>query len=183
MRSLILLFHLSTLLFYLMPNTASSQVDALTLSEVILNPTFEHIAVHVAITGDENRNSTLEIEYKPTGSSIYQMGALTMRAFPEMHVDGSDLDMNFHAGSAMYLMPNTKYDLRLTIDDPDGGSQVINTNATTRKFPTQEDSDDIIYVVPGTSGGDGSMANPYQGLQTAVSVATAGNIIEVADGT
>jgi len=168
--------------FLLGPTFAISQ-NNISSTSLKINPTFEHIAVHLDITGDTNNNSTLAIEYRPKGSITYLPSTLTLRARPDMNVDGSDLNMNFHAGSAMHLMPNTAYELRITLSDADGGGEVIETETATKKFPTEEQSDNILYVVPGNGGGDGSVGNPYQGIQTAANVAVAGNIIEVADGT
>jgi hypothetical protein len=157
-------------------------VDELTFDNVIFSPTFEHIAIHVNIEGDDNKNSTLDIEYRLTGTSDYYPGAITMRASPEMIVDGSALGMNFHAGSVMHLQPNSSYDIKLTIIDADGGSQVIEETISTKKFPSYYNSNQIKYVVPGNGGGDGSISNPYQGLQTAADNVQSGDILEVGDG-
>ncbi|MFT6333858.1 MAG: hypothetical protein ACI86M_001566 [Saprospiraceae bacterium] len=159
-----------------------SVVDGLTLGNIIYTSTFEHIAIHTNIEGDDNKNSTITIEYRLTGTEDYLLGAIAMRASPEMIVGESALGMNFHAGSAMHLLPNSSYDLRLTIADADGGSQVIEETVSTKKFPSANDSEQIKYVVPGNGEGDGSIANPYKGLQTAADNLQPGDILEVGDG-
>lgn len=158
-------------------------VEELTLTNIIYTPTYEHIAVHANIEGDDNTNSTFEIEYRLTGEQAYKSGAISMRATPGMIVNGSSLDMNFHAGSVMHLLPNSSYDLRITIVDVDGGSQVIEHTLMTKKFPTKSDAENVKYVIPGNGGGDGSISNPFKGLQTAVDNVIPGCILEVADGT
>ncbi len=164
-------------------DASNSGVDDLTVSEVIWTPTFEHMGVHLNLTGDDNMNSTMTIEYRLTGTDLYLPGAITMRATPESIVNGSPLNMNFHAGSAMHLMPNSSYDFRITVTDPDGGSQIIEDTKSTKKYPTYVKTGTTKYVIPGTSGGDGSVSNPYQGLQNAVDNLSPGDILEVADGT
>lgn len=160
----------------------TSLPDDLTISSLILNPTFENIAIHLDIEGDGNSNSTVEIEYRVSGSSMYLPGAMTMRGHPEMTVDGGPLDLNFHAGSAMHLMPNTSYDIQITVTDPDGGSQVITQTVVTKEFPNEGSNPAIKYVVPGNGGGDGTISNPYQGLQAAADNAMPGDVFQVADG-
>jgi len=162
--------------------TPPAQVLPLILENVKLTPTFEHIAAHISILGDDNHNSTVSIEYRLTGASDYLAGSLTMRAFPEMIVDGQALGLNFHAGSAMHLQPNSTYDIKITITDPDGGSQVVEQTLTTREFPSEQGATQVKYVIPGNGGGDGTQSNPYQGLQTAADNATPGMLFEVGDG-
>ena len=158
------------------------EVNEMTFVNVIYNPTFEHIAFHTNIEGDDNKNSTVTVEYRLTGTLDYLPGAITMRASPEMIVNGSALGMNFHAGSLMHLLPNSSYDIRLTLDDTDGGSHILEDTISTKKFPSVDDFNQIKYVEPGNGGGDGSIANPYLGLQTAADNAQAGDLFEVGDG-
>ncbi len=154
----------------------------ITSSNLLIRPTFEHIALHLNISGDDNRNSTLEIEYKLTSASTYLPGAPTMRAHPTMLVDGVGLNRNFHAGSAMFLQPGQAYNIRLTLTDPDGGGTVINRTVSTKAIPMPAANGQVRYVIPGTSGGTGTANNPFQGLQTAMDAAVPGDIFEVGAG-
>jgi len=167
----------------LIENGGGAMVNELTVGELILNATFEHISAHLNITGDDNHNSTFVFEYKLTGTDTYSLSAHSMRAFPEMTVDGSSLNENFHAATAMFLNPNSSYDLRVTTSDPDGGGTIIEIPYSTRKMPTKPQNGNTVYVVPGSGGGNGTMGNPYQGVQDAVNSAAPGDIIEVANGT
>jgi len=166
----------------LVEDPSSPSVEEVTLGGVIINPTFENIAVHVNIEGDDNKNSTLSIEYKLSGTNTYLPGAITMRSSPEMMVNGSALDMNFHAGSIMHLLPNASYDIKITLTDEDGGSQVVEQTVMTKLFPMPNQNGQVKYVVPGNGGGDGTINNPYQGLQFAADNVVPGEILEVADG-
>lgn len=160
-----------------------SAVNEVTVKDLILNATYEHISAHLNIEGDDNHNSTFSFEYRLAGTNTYSPSAHCMRAFPTMVVDGAMLNENFHAGSSMFLHPNSSYDLRITISDPDGGGTVIDTTYSTKKIDAEPIAGNTIYVIPGSGGGDGSQGNPYQGIQAAANVAIAGDIIEVADGT
>jgi len=162
------------------PNSAS--ISEVTLGSVVINPTFENIAVHVDIEGDDNKNSTMTIEYRLSGTDTYLPGAMTMRSSSDMMVDGSPLGMNFHAGSAMHLLPNASYDIRVTLTDEDGGTEVVEQTVQTKEFPKPKPEGQVIYVIPGNGGGDGTIGNPYQGLQYAADNAMPGDILEVADG-
>jgi len=152
-------------------------------SDVDYNATFEHIGVHVSIVGDNNLNSTLQIDYKLQGTMSWESGATTMRAHPQLKIDGSNLNLNFHAGSVLFLMPNSEYNIRLTLSDPDGGSIVITNTVKTRAKPSIPANGQTIYVIPGNGGGNGTQANPYQGAQDAADNAQPGHIIELANGT
>ncbi len=166
----------------LVEDGSGTMMDELIAGELILNSTFEHISAHLDISGDDNHNSTLVFEYKLTGTSTYSPAAQNMRAFPEMIVDGGPLNENFHAGSAMFLQPNTNYDLRVTVLDVDGGDTIIDTTYSTQKMATQAETGNTIYVVPGNGGGNGTSGNPYLGIQDAANAASPGDIIEAENG-
>lgn len=162
-------------------SSASESPDVTDIS-IRFSPTFEHIAIHADIVGDSDLDSELSIRYRMLGASEYFDGAVTMRAHPELIIDGSALEMNFHAGSAMHLLPYTDYEVEVTLTDPDGGSMVVTEVVSTKAFPSPSSAGVIRYVVPGNGGGDGSQGNPYLGLQAAADAAVPGDIFTVADG-
>ncbi|MEM9547750.1 MAG: hypothetical protein AAGA77_17340 [Bacteroidota bacterium] len=159
-----------------------AMVNELTAGNLILNATFEHTSAHLNISGDDNHNSTFVLEYRLVGTTAFLPAAQSMRAFPQMIVDGTQLNENFHAATAMFLQPNSSYDLRITIDDPEGGGIVIDTSLTTKAIPVKSNSGNTLFVVPGNGGGTGSSADPFLGIQDAVDAAQPGDVIEVADG-
>jgi len=177
MKSLLTTF---SLFFFLVLSYAQ---NAVTKGTPRLEATYEHISVFLNISGDDNLNSTYTIEYRPQGTTIYLMGAKTLRTDPLVSIDGEVVGRNFHAGSAMFLQPNTTYELRLTLTDPDGGSDVDLITWQTKAEPTPAANGITLYVAPGNGGGNGTIGNPYLGLQTAADNAAAGNIFIVADGT
>ncbi len=173
---------LSTCILVLTSAQLVFAANPVAVDNLLINATFEHISVHLNILGDDNHNSSLQIDYKLTSASTYLEGAPTIRATPGMIVDGNALNLNFHAGSAMFLVPGQTYSIRLTLTDPDGGGTVINRTVTTRAMPSVAVNGQIKYVVPGSVGGNGSMANPFQGIQNAINTAAPGDIFEMAAG-
>ena len=135
--------------------------NAVTPGNIRVDPTFEHIGILYNISGDTNLNSSLQIEFREQGNGTYRNGAITMRSHPDLVIDGSTYNANHHAGSAMFLQPNTTYQIRLTLSDPNGGGTTTTISATTRAYPTE--SNNYRYVAPGNEGGSGTSANRYLG--------------------
>ncbi|MDF1695834.1 MAG: right-handed parallel beta-helix repeat-containing protein [Saprospiraceae bacterium] len=166
----------------LIENQGGGAVNELTIVGLKLNPTFEHISAHLDILGDDNRNSTFLFEYRLTGTSAYQIAAQSSRAHPSYVVDGAPLNENFHASSAMFLNPNASYDLRITVTDPDGGGNIFEETISTLKMPSTPQNANTVYVIPGSGGGSGTMADPYLGIQAAMNNVAPGDVVEVGDG-
>ena len=145
--------------------------------------TFNHIGVVWSISGDDNHNSSLNLEFRKSGQTAWQSGAPGMRAYPTLIVDGSPLGLNYWAASAMFLEPGQAYDLRLTLSDPDGGGAVQTLSATTRTMLKPDPAGRQLYVAPGSGGGSGSQADPFKGLQAAADAAQPGDTFHVAAGT
>jgi len=154
--------------------------NAVTPGNIRIDPTFEHIGILYNISGDANLNGSLQIEFREQGAGAYRKGAVTMRSHPGLVIDGDGYNANHHAGSAMFLQPNTTYQIRLTLSDPNGGGTTTTVSATTRSYPTE--SNNFRYVAPGNGGGNGTSANPYLGLQTAADNATPGTTFVVRPG-
>jgi hypothetical protein len=156
-------------------------------SYITVNSTFENISIHLDLTSlgqtDSDLDSTFVIEYKEAVSlGPYLPSAPVARCHTGYTIDGSATTYNFWAGSCMHLNPDTEYEVKTTYYDPDEGSAVIDIfSASTQAYPTTPTTQK--YCIPGTSGGDGSSGNPWQGLQTAVDNASAGDNIECANGT
>ncbi len=146
--------------------------NAIVVEQVLLTPSFEHVSCHVNISGDENLNSTMEIQFKTVSSINYNSGAHTMRAHPDLLIDNGVVGTNFHAGSAMFLQANTTYEIMLLIEDPDGGSTTINEVVKTKKYPR----------LPLISPTMVSISDGADAIQSAIDLASAGDLILVDDG-
>jgi hypothetical protein len=157
--------------------------DVVVAGSVRVDGTFEHLGVVWWIVGDDDLDSTFELEFRLLGETPWRPGAPAVRAYPTLVVNGSALGLNYWAASALFLQPDQTYELRLTLSDPDGGSEMRVLEAATRRpLPLVWTGRDR-YVVPGSSGGNGSAANPFQGLQTAADAALPGDVLHVAAGT
>ncbi len=157
--------------------------DAIAPGGIRADATFEHIGVLWSISGDDDHDSAMTLEFRKLGESAWHPGAPAMRAYPTIIVDGSPLGLNYWAASAMFLQPEQTYELRLTLTDPDGGGAVQTTTAATRSPIRPDPAGRQLYVVPGTGGGTGSAGNPFKGLQTAADAAQPGDIFHLAAGT
>ena len=89
------------------------------------------------------------------------------------------------AGSALLLEPDTAYELRLTLADPDERTKARISrllSARTRAEPRAIATGRERHVVPGTGGGKGTAADPFRGLAAASKAATPGDMFSLAPG-
>jgi hypothetical protein len=131
--------------------------------------TIYSIGVEWDISGDTNHNASAQTEYRPAGQNTWKL------ALPLVRVDYNGANML--AGSVMFLQPNTSYDLRLTITDPDGGGGTQTVTLATRRVPVVPASGRIFHAVPGSGGGDGSAGNPFRGVAAAQAVVAPGDTV------
>jgi len=162
---------------------AAAPGDEIAPGTVRVDATYDNIGVVWSVSGDNNLNSAMQLDFRRAGTSVWLPGALSVRAYPTLVVNGSPLGLNYWGASAMFLEPGTTYDLRLTITDPDGGGSTQTVSGTTRTMATPDGSGRQLYVAPGSGGGAGTAANPIRGLQAAADVARAGDTFNVTAGT
>ena len=156
--------------------------DAIVPGALRIDPTFEHVGVRWTVSGDADLDSTMTLEFRESGTTGWMPGAPAVRAYPTITVNGSPLGLNYWAASAMFLDHGKTYELRVTITDPDGGSETRTTTAVLPRgqvpSPTR-----TIYVAPGDGTGTGTIENPIHGLQTAADMAQPGDTFIVTAGT
>lgn len=155
---------LSWLLAFVPLASAASPVTPGQLSSA---STTQSIGIEWALSGDANHDAACTVEYRVSGSTTWQP------AMPLIRVD-STLG-NTLAGSILFLNPDTRYEVRLVLNDPDGGSDTRLLNVATAPVPAAPTPTRTLHVVPGSGGGDGSTANPYQGFETAWAQAQPGD--------
>ncbi len=185
-RSLLSFVFISLSLFFI--NYASFAETAVPTSAIIprsirTDATYDHIGVVWNVSGDTDLDSSLTLELREQGTTPWQAGAIAMRAYPTIYVQDGPLGLDYWAASALFLQSGVTYELRLTLSDPDGGGQTQTVTATTRTWPQLASSGRTLFVSPGSGGGDGSVGNPFLGLQTAANAAQAGDTFHVAAGT
>ncbi|MCB0028894.1 MAG: hypothetical protein KDE28_13355, partial [Anaerolineales bacterium] len=144
---------------------------------------YDHIGVVWEISGDDNLNSQMTLEFRPQGSGAWQPAALAMRAYPSLSVNGAPLNLNYWGASALFLEQGVTYDLRLTLTDPDGGGATQVVTGELRAEMVADPAGRQLYVSPGNGGGSGSQGDPFLGLQFAADQAQPGDTFHILPGT
>ncbi len=114
-------------------------------------PTINHLGFRWYIDGDSNRNASVAVAYRRKGDAAWQEAQPMLRVQSE--VVNRDFQPwrcgNLFAGSVMFLEPSTKYEVRFTMADPDGGApQPKIVPATTRAEPARYEGERHVAVLP-----------------------------------
>jgi hypothetical protein len=144
-------------------------------------PTLMALGFAWPITGDADRDCTVTVEYTVSGGTTWTRAMDLFRpesrsfGWPDPANQGQPKAYsvgNLLAGSIIDLTPDTTYDVRFTLHDPDGGdaTQTL-TNIRTRKVPVASTSGRAITVTTSAE------------LQAAADNAQAGDIITIKAGT
>jgi hypothetical protein len=131
------------------------------------------------IAGDSNYNAQAQVEYRLQGTTAWQVGLPLLRVRPETTSTedppggyGLPNPTEQFAGSIFGLTPDTPYEVRITISDPDGGGSVQTVTSRTRAVPV---------AVPASPRAVG--VTTKQQLTTALANAQPGDVITLAPGT
>ena len=125
-------------------------------------PTLKAIGVEWRINGDINRNASVAVDYRVTGSKAWRPALPLVRSQGEKVGNLTPPRANFHpdpnnytnpnmfAGSVLGLEPGTTYEIRLTMSDPDGvqGTAVQTVTAKTRSEPMPATDGNVYHVYP-----------------------------------
>lgn len=113
-------------------------------------PTIENLAIEWKIGGDDNLNGTVDVQYREKSSSAWKNG-MPLRRVPAGENAGFKWD-NKHSGSIFDLQPDTEYEIKLSLRDPDGGQAEETIVARTRPVPGVPVNARIIEIEPGEYG-------------------------------
>jgi parallel beta helix pectate lyase-like protein len=156
------------------PRTVTAQSNGAAAGAIRAYSTISSIGVEWDVAGDADHDATATVAYRLVGSAAWRT------ALPLVRVDYNG--SNMLAGSILFLSSNASYEIRLTLNDPDGGTAVQTVTVTTRPVPAMPVGGRSFHVVPGTGGGDGSFANPFRGVPAAETTAQPGDIFFVHAG-
>lgn len=132
-------------------------------------PTVTNLGVQIVYTDDDNRNAMATLQYRKAGDASWRDAMNPLRVLPETVV-GRAVPANF-AGSVLDLAPDTAYELRVTIQDPDGPvNQSYLLNARTRAVPGLPQTPRYLNV------------STVAGLQAALSASQPGDVITLQPG-
>jgi hypothetical protein len=122
---------------------------------VIEPPTTGALGVEWRIQGDDNRNASVAVAWRRTGEAAWRDGLPLLRLQAEAVQQGASFHYvapNMFAGSVFDLEPNTSYDVRLRLTDPDAaaGSPPVERTVTarTRPVPKPATGGAVYHVYP-----------------------------------
>ncbi len=174
-------FAVTRLFFFLIPCLCLSllltalHAHAVTSGSFRSYSTLHSIGMEWDIGDDADHDSVCAVAYKKSTDSGWRP------AQPLFRVDYEGSDMM--AGSVFFLEPGTSYDVQLVLSDPDGGNFNQNFSIQTKQVPQKNSGGRIFYVVPGSGGGSGTKADPFQGIIAAQAAAAPGDIFMLTAGT
>jgi len=132
-------------------------------------PTVTTLGVRWLVQDDDNRDASCLVQYRRVGETTWFEALPLFYVDPDGIASGRVVDQML-AGSIFDLDPNTTYELRLTLDDPDGGGEQRTVTQTTRRVPQAPADATVVQATPGD-------------LQGTVNAAAPGTIIEISAGT
>ena len=121
-----------------LPRRSSQAMNAAKAGQFVVEPpTLICLGFEWAIAGDENRNATVKVSYRPAGQSAWKDALPLLRMGGEKIFRAPYTVPEGFAGSILDLAPATEYEVRLTMSDPDGvtGQAVQNVKVRTRGEP------------------------------------------------
>ena len=90
---------------------------------VVDPPTLINLGFEWLVQGDDNRNSSVAVTYRKAGESSWRDALPLLRLQGERIYAESRVDVvapNMFAGSVLDLSPDTRYEVRFVMSDPDG---------------------------------------------------------------
>jgi hypothetical protein len=170
------------------PVGAQGRIDAVAPGRVVAEPATEtSLAVRWPIVGDRNLNAAVAVAYRKAGTEAWAEGYPLFRTFNDrVSKDNAVADGHLFAGSIVDLEPATEYEVRLTLEDPDGGSAVEALRLRTAAVPVLPPTMHRRHVAPSPgrgSDGSGTSADPFRGLPVALKKAQPGDVLVLAPGT
>jgi hypothetical protein len=168
----------------LFPSVSRGQA-ATTPGQLESYSTIYSLGVEWHLQGDDDHDASCTVSYRQQGETAWHnaMDLFRVDYTPPDPVGSMTEHFNGLSGSVLFLDPDTTYELLLNLVDPDGGSESRQTTISTRALPQKPSGSSIFHVVPGSGGGDGSEANPFQGIEFAQDHASPGALLNLHTGT
>ena len=121
---------------------------------IVEPPTLTNLGFEWSIQGDDNRNATVKVAYRAVGTTEWQAALPLLRMGDERVIRMTEY-LNYtvphgFAGSILDVAPNTEYECRFTMNDPDGveGDSVQIRTVKTRAEPKAAEGGRILHVYP-----------------------------------
>ncbi len=155
--------------------TPGPHSDAIQAGRFLIDPpTLENLGFRWFVTGDSNRNARVDVAYRREGDGQWREALPLLRVHHE--IVNQDYEPyrvgNLFAGSVLFLEPATRYEVRFTMTDPDGGAP-----AEPKIVSVATAGEPIAF-----EGGKTFHVNSAEGLREAYRVAQPGDILLLAPG-
>jgi hypothetical protein len=173
-------------------------VNAITAAAPVLqHPTLLCLGVQWFVEGDDNRNATAAVAFRARGAEPWREGMPLLRIRGETAMKQEKTPWsapNLFAGSVIDLKPDSEYEVKLTLSDPDGvqakegvgkmvdGKLEIILAGRTRGEPKAFEGGKKVHVYPGDFAGKKEAAAPAD-LRAAIAAAQPGEIVLLHAGT
>ncbi|MPZ19294.1 MAG: hypothetical protein GEV06_15475 [Luteitalea sp.] len=141
----------ATFLFILLITPSLRAENAVRAGEFVVEPpTLICLGFEWEISGDENRNATVAVSYRRSGQSAWTEGLPLLRMGGEKIFRAPYTVPDRFAGSILDLEPDTEYEVRLTMTDPEGvsGQSVQTATVRTRGEPKAATGGRVLHVYP-----------------------------------
>src|SRR5919201_2014350 len=120
---------------------------------IIYPPTPINLGFEWFVQGDDNRNASVEVSYRKQGTAEWKRALPMLRLQGERIKQGDQIDVispNMFAGSILDLEPNTAYEARFVLRDPDGakGQTTKTVTVKTRAEPMPASGGSVYHVYP-----------------------------------
>ncbi|MCC6390410.1 MAG: hypothetical protein IT167_07390 [Bryobacterales bacterium] len=121
---------------------------------IVEHPTLLNLGFEWSISGDNNRNAQVAVQYRAAGEQAWR------NALPMLRIGGENVGRdaeNLHytvphgfAGSILNLKPGDEYECRFTLTDPDGvsGTSTQTARVRTRTEPQPYAGGRVLHVYP-----------------------------------
>ena len=143
--------------------------NAVAAGELLVEPpTLINLGFEWLIEGDDNRNAAVEVSYRQVGETAWSPALPLLRLQRERISVGNQFDVvvpNMFAGSILDLEPDTAYEARFVMTDPDGviGEAARTVAVRTRAEPVPYAEGRVFHVYP--HGFEGAKIEPsFEGL-------------------
>ena len=157
-------------------------VNASEPGEPVAEPaTFHSLGVRWPVRGDTNADALIGVRYRPRAEAGWRQALPLFRTDPdsvsaENRVKGGWL----FAGSIVDLVPDTEYEVALSLTDPDGGGVERTLYMRTGAEPREPADMRVRHVVPAGAPergpGTGTETDPFRGLRAAQATAMPGDL-------
>lgn len=166
---------------------ARAAEDVATPGEVQPEPSTLHcLAVRWPVKGDDNANAAVEVQYRKVGDTTWKQGFPLLRTLrsatreqrSQWSFNGIPADRLpggwIFAGSVVDLEPESQYEVRLSLKDPDGGGTEKVLRMATIGEPREPPGMRVRHVTPEEGGG--GPADAIKGLPAAVATMQPGDL-------